>query len=245
MYEDPFGMNFGDNPQPNEDPFGVGHGDEDPFGINFQQNRNPSILQQTPPRPASQKTPQVQHKKSFWTQEEDAILSEAVKTCSVNGEVQNWQQVASLVPGRTYQQCYQRYLNYLKPGLKKDEWSQDEINIIKSRMEIFANSISKYKPYLPGRSYDQIKNKINALMKERGRKMNARPRMSAGSMMPSISPNFSQPQNFAAHSLSPNSQLEFAASSLSPQFSGSESWSALSADQEFNFQEFQDFETFE
>ena len=57
-----------------------------------------------------------------WTQEEDAVLTTAVKL----HDGQNWKVIAEMVPGRDHVQCLQRWKKVLKPGLVKGAWQPEE-----------------------------------------------------------------------------------------------------------------------
>jgi hypothetical protein len=61
-------------------------------------------------------------KEGKWTGEEDAKLTDAVKKHGGN----NWFAVAALVPGRTNQQCRQRWIRSLDPGTRRGKWTGEE-----------------------------------------------------------------------------------------------------------------------
>lgn len=43
----------------------------------------------------------------------------------------DWQVVTSLVPGRSYQQCYKRWLFIQQKGGKKLAWTREETEILR------------------------------------------------------------------------------------------------------------------
>lgn len=57
-----------------------------------------------------------------WTQAEDELLTNAVKIFGGR----NWRDISTLVPGRDWLQCNQRWSKTLRPGLRKGNWSSDE-----------------------------------------------------------------------------------------------------------------------
>ncbi|PCH41368.1 hypothetical protein WOLCODRAFT_69152 [Wolfiporia cocos MD-104 SS10] len=63
--------------------------------------------------------PQIRH--GLWTDEEDDMLREAV---IVLGHA--WSEVASFVPGRSNEQCRDRYNEVLNPSVVKGKWTPDE-----------------------------------------------------------------------------------------------------------------------
>mmetsp|Transcript_21099 Transcript_21099/g.30494 ORF Transcript_21099/g.30494 Transcript_21099/m.30494 type:complete len:481 (+) Transcript_21099:131-1573(+) len=61
-------------------------------------------------------------KKSDWTDEEDAVLEQAVKLYGEN----NWQHVANCLPGRASTQCAMRWRTEQRGAVKLGPWSEDE-----------------------------------------------------------------------------------------------------------------------
>ncbi|RRT48525.1 hypothetical protein B296_00044423 [Ensete ventricosum] len=60
--------------------------------------------------------------KGGWTNEEDAILSRAVKQF----DGRNWKRIAEAFPGRTDIQCLHRWQKVLNPELVKGSWTKEE-----------------------------------------------------------------------------------------------------------------------
>ena len=117
------------------------------FGDPSQRNySNPAILPQVPTST---------FKKSKWTPEEDRALIASVEK---NG-MSNWTMVASEVSGRTGKQCRERWTNQLCPELNKDNWTQQEDEILIKQQRIHGNFWSKISRFLPGRSSNAIKNR--------------------------------------------------------------------------------------
>ena len=51
----------------------------------------------------------------------------------------NWADVASIMKtGRKAKQCRDRWMNYLRPGLKKGDWQSSEEDLIKDMYEKFG-----------------------------------------------------------------------------------------------------------
>ena len=50
-----------------------------------------------------------------------------------------WPEVAkALGTGRTAKQCRDRWLNYLRPGLKKGQWSEEEEQLLEDMFDTFG-----------------------------------------------------------------------------------------------------------
>lgn len=111
----------------------------------------------------------------MWTPEEDQKLLAAVEMFQINGQIKNWSQVAAMVPGRNNSQCSARYKNVLHPALQKNDWTQEELDKLNQLFPILGKSYTLYQERLPGRSYQQIKNKVQSLINKKNSKRKSNP----------------------------------------------------------------------
>ncbi|KAA8547881.1 hypothetical protein F0562_004310 [Nyssa sinensis] len=94
-------------------------------------------------------------RKGPWTPEEDKLLAEYVR---MHGEGR-WPCVAhSAGLNRSGKSCRLRWVNYLRPGLKKGQITPQEEGIIIELHALWGNKWSTIARYLPGRTDNEIKN---------------------------------------------------------------------------------------
>ncbi|XP_024527822.1 transcription repressor MYB5 [Selaginella moellendorffii] len=94
-----------------------------------------------------------------WTSEEDALLLRHMK---LYGDRGNWRKVpkaAGLL--RCGKSCRLRWLNYLRPDLKRGSFSEDEDALIIKLHSLLGNRWSIIAGRIPGRSDNEIKNYWN------------------------------------------------------------------------------------
>ncbi|CAN8265859.1 unnamed protein product [Cochlearia groenlandica] len=94
-------------------------------------------------------------RKGPWTPEEDKLLAEYVTS---NGEGR-WTFVAKCAGlNRSGKSCRLRWVNYLRPGLKRGQITPQEEGIILELHSLWGNKWSTIARYLPGRTDNEIKN---------------------------------------------------------------------------------------
>lgn len=101
--------------------------------------------------------------KGSWTQEEDENLIEWVRK---HGE-KEWTKIASQLPGRIGKQCRERWINCLKPNIKRSQWTEEEDNKIIELQSKFGNKWAKIAEFIEGRTDNQIKNRWNSVLKRK------------------------------------------------------------------------------
>ncbi|CAN6708432.1 unnamed protein product [Malus baccata var. baccata] len=94
-------------------------------------------------------------RKGPWTPEEDKLLSEYV---TLHGEGR-WSSVSrSTGLNRNGKSCRLRWVNYMRPGLKRGHITPQEEGIIIELHALWGNKWSTIARYLPGRTDNEIKN---------------------------------------------------------------------------------------
>ncbi len=98
--------------------------------------------------------------KRLWTSEEDELLKRLA-----GSSPENWNLISTSLDGRTGKQCRERWLNHLRPDIRKGSWTQAEDNIILREQAVRGNCWSDIARLLPGRSDNAVKNRYNATLK--------------------------------------------------------------------------------
>ncbi|XP_034902236.1 transcription factor MYB1-like [Populus alba] len=98
-------------------------------------------------------------RKGAWTEEEDILLRKCVEK---HGEGR-WHEVPSRAGlNRCRKSCRMRWLNYLKPNIKRGQFSVDEVDLIIRLHKLLGNRWSLIAGRLSGRTANDVKNYWNS-----------------------------------------------------------------------------------
>ncbi|XP_067294277.1 snRNA-activating protein complex subunit 4 isoform X2 [Pseudorasbora parva] len=101
-------------------------------------------------------------KKGPWSKEEDRLLRNAVAKYGAK----EWGKIRMEVPGRTDGACRDRYLDCLQENVKKGPWSEEEVELLKQKVEKYGvGKWSKIASEIPNRVDCQCLNKWKLLTK--------------------------------------------------------------------------------
>lgn len=98
-------------------------------------------------------------KRRKFTQEEDEIIKKSIVG---DDRYQDWNKIAQNIPGKSARQCRERYRHYLKPGLNKEKWTQEEDKIIIEMHNKYGPNWALMAKSLEGRDNNDIKNRWNS-----------------------------------------------------------------------------------
>ena len=93
-------------------------------------------------------------KKGNWTEQEDRILMDWIKSHGPN----KWTECSKNIKGRCGKQCRERWVNILNPGVKKGNWTEEEQVLIFQNLKNYFTSWSLMAKELDGRTENSIKN---------------------------------------------------------------------------------------
>ncbi|KAB5512985.1 hypothetical protein DKX38_030013 [Salix brachista] len=159
-------------------------------------------------------------KKGAWTPEEDRKLMDYITRYGS----WNWRQLPKFAGlQRCGKSCRLRWLNYLRPNIKRGNYTKDEEEIIISLHETLGNRWSAIAAELPGRTDNEIKNHWHTYLKKRLRKSSVEaPQSSSGD---DLAQNYQHGQEKDTEETGVNTQnpansaqiIESSSSTLSPQ----------------------------
>ncbi|KAF8663067.1 hypothetical protein HU200_055661 [Digitaria exilis] len=103
-------------------------------------------------------------RKGLWSPEEDERLASHIARFGVSC----WSSIPELAGlQRCGKSCRLRWMNYLRPDLKRGRFSQQEEDLIIALHKALGNSWSQIAARLPGRSDNEIKNFWNARLRKK------------------------------------------------------------------------------
>ncbi|KAI5019695.1 hypothetical protein ZWY2020_044583 [Hordeum vulgare] len=123
-------------------------------------------------RPSSGGVQQPKLRKGLWSPEEDEKLYCHI----IRHGVGCWSSVPRLAGlNRCGKSCRLRWLNYLRPDLRRGSFSQQEEHLIVALHQMLGNRWSQIASHLPGRTDNEIKNLWNSCIKKRLRQQGIDP----------------------------------------------------------------------
>ena len=103
-----------------------------------------------------------------WSEEEDKSIKSLVSKYGTS----NWTLISNeMGQNRSGKQCRERWHNQLNPNMKKNNWTDEEENILFTKHMQLGNKWSDIASYLPGRTLNDIKNHFYSKLRKFIRKI--------------------------------------------------------------------------
>ena len=103
-----------------------------------------------------------------WTEEEDKSIKSLVNKYGTS----NWTLISNeMGQNRSGKQCRERWYNQLIPNVKKNNWTEEEENILFTKHMQYGNKWAEIGSFLPGRTLNDIKNHFYSKLRKFIRKI--------------------------------------------------------------------------
>lgn len=112
-------------------------------------------------------TPTPKKTKNKFTELEDEIIKQFVQD---NG-AHTWGRILPLLPGRTSRQVRERYVNYLSPDVKRNQWTREEDELIIKLVSKFGKRWAYISRSFNQRTDVSIKNRYLLLKRKEQKRM--------------------------------------------------------------------------
>lgn len=102
------------------------------------------------------------HNHYKWTPEEDSLLVSIIKS----SKTLDWNIISSKMFKRNVRQCKERWFYYLCPEVNNGEWSLEEDELLRQKVQEYGTKWQKIAKFFKGRTNTNCKNRWIAMKRE-------------------------------------------------------------------------------
>jgi hypothetical protein len=114
---------------------------------------------QIAPHAEDAETKRRRSSKGNWAEEEDGILKQAYDQYP-----KQWAKIATFLPGRSNQQCKQRWNYVLNTDIKSGPWTKEEDVLLQHGFQQYGKQWAKISEMIPGRTNIQCRNRYKDVL---------------------------------------------------------------------------------
>jgi hypothetical protein len=104
--------------------------------------------------------------RQLFSKEEDNMIKQLYEEFGMR----NWNRISQFLPARKAKNCRDRYLNYLQPNLKTEDWTAEEDSDLLKLVQQYGKKWMIISELLPGRSPISTKNRFTRFLENEGDK---------------------------------------------------------------------------
>jgi hypothetical protein len=97
-----------------------------------------------------------------FTSQEDQILQRAIEQYGTD----DWDSVATMLPGRSARQCRERWLTYLDPEVNRTPWTSEEDGLLFDVFQSHGPRWGSIVGFFLNRTQNNIKNRYNTVVRK-------------------------------------------------------------------------------
>jgi N-glycosylase/DNA lyase len=92
--------------------------------------------------------------------EEDEVIKDLVEMKGMT----DWHKISGYLKNRSAKQCKERYNNYLAPEIENIAWTEEEDELLRSKIFEMGKRWTEFRKYFPNRGSNNIKNRWHKIL---------------------------------------------------------------------------------
>jgi hypothetical protein len=112
----------------------------------------------------AKKTKNPPSKRHRFSRDDDNIIKHLYEV----QRIRSWKEISHSLACKTAKQCKERYYNYLRPGVRNDEWTKEEDSLLRAKIMELGFQWTMIAKFLPSRGANNIKNRWHKILCNEG-----------------------------------------------------------------------------